>query len=483
MPLDPCKIAGFRFWVLLPCLFWLVGCSATTTFSPYTQKIAPFRNQLSSGNIKKAPEAIFKSERSGNDGILYNLETARILQINRNFVESRKDYAAAIAAVREKDNRATISASAIGAGAASLLTNDNAIPYVGEGYEHVFMHHYQALNYLLEHNLEDAGVEFRWANSEQDEALQRHERELERAQREAEKNRVKNRNYARSYAQLDEEVGSVKNSFQNAYSFFLSGLVYELQGDLNDAYIDYKKALEIQPQNRYLQQDVVRLARQLSMSEELTELTERFSDVLAEEPPLGGGELIVIFEDGLVPQRQPVEVMLPLPTGSIAKLALPTYPRAAQVSPGLKVEAEREENGDDEERVIGRTQLLCNVRTLAVKSLLERMPVIVTRQLVRLTAKAVAAKQAKDQLGPLGQICMDVYNIVSEQADLRSWSTLPASAQVLRTSLAPGTYELELSAPGSDAEAEVEVEIGENRKTLLYVVRVGQHVYSTSVVY
>ncbi|MEI8618891.1 hypothetical protein P4S63_22420 [Pseudoalteromonas sp. B193] len=47
---------------------------------------------------------------------------------------------------------------------------------------------------------------------------------------------------------------SIKNGFQNAYTFYLSALLYQSAKQYDDAYIDYKKALAIQPNNIYLQQ-------------------------------------------------------------------------------------------------------------------------------------------------------------------------------------------------------------------------------------
>ena len=141
------------------------------------------------------------------------------------------------------------------------------------------LHHYQALNFLTKKDLEGAAVEVRRANNEQEEALRRFESEVEAAQKAAEKKHISSKSQSAvssSYAQMDEVAGKVKNSFQNAYTFYVSGFIYELLDQANDAYIDYKKALEIYPENRYLQQDVIRLARALNMGEDLVDLQARF---------------------------------------------------------------------------------------------------------------------------------------------------------------------------------------------------------------
>ena len=46
-----------------------------------------------------------------------------------------------------------------------------------------------------------------------------------------------------------------------------SAIIYEMLGHFDDAYIDYKKALEIVPDNTYLQKDVLRLDRKINFNQ------------------------------------------------------------------------------------------------------------------------------------------------------------------------------------------------------------------------
>lgn len=128
---------------------------------------------------------ILNKYRKSNDKILYLLERGRIAQIKNDTDSSMKDFEAAIAAVRQMEEKAVVSASDIGAQTASLLANDNTIPYKGDGYEKVFMYQFQAFNYLAKKDLEGAGVEVRRANLEQKLALEMHEKELARAEEKA----------------------------------------------------------------------------------------------------------------------------------------------------------------------------------------------------------------------------------------------------------------------------------------------------------
>ena len=76
------------------------------------------------------------------------------------------------------------------------------------------------------------------------------------------------------------------------------------------------------------------------------------------------------------------------------------------------------------------------------------MPEDLARQIARSVAKGVAAKAAHDGAGEWGERAATLYNVFSEQADLRSWLTLPAQIQMLSAWTEPGTRRVELSAPG-----------------------------------
>jgi hypothetical protein len=469
-----CKKFGALLLFLL-----LTGCSVSTTFQPYPHKIAPFQQQLTTATPPDFRKAL-KSERRGNDKILYNLEHGRAAQLFGQTEISRKDFAAAIETIRSNEQRALVSAGQIGATMASFATNDNAIPYVGEGYERILLHHYQALNYLLEADLSGAAVEFRWANNEQQEALNRHAKELERAEKEAQKKNVsnaeQNSEFQRRYAQLDEVTGRLKNSFQNAYSFYLSGVVYELLGEENDAYIDYKKALEIYPENGFVQRDVLRLARRLQMDDDLAALAKRFPalyNTMGVATKSEEGELILLYEEGFVPPREEIKIPFFLP-GGLVTLAFPYYRGPwRDYYPPLEVLTGN--------TPLGRTELLCDVRGLALKSLQEKMPILLTRQVVRAVSKALAQQAAKERFGAVGQLGMIAYSVISENADLRSWLTLPESVQILRVSLPVGAQRLRLQSPNSLLGTEIAIDVKSGGKTIVYAVKTGNQFHTAAV--
>ena len=452
------------------------GCASTSTFTAYPKKIQPLITSMSNRTPFDLSQCLL-SECKNNDLILYNMERGRFAQVVGNSDVSMSDFRTSMEKIKENDERALVSVSNIGANMASTLVNDNALPYEGEGYERVLLHHYQALNYLKKKDLEGAGVEVRRANAEQNESLQRFEKELEKSREEATRKRVNSNSVSpidSRYAQMDEVAGKVKNSFQNAYTFYVSGFIYELLQQPNDAYIDYKKALEIYPDNRYLQKDVLRLAKKLGMAEDLEELKLRFpSDTLdpIDETGVESGELLVLFEDGFVPQKHEIKIPIPVSRGVLITIAFPIYLERWSYQIPLLVLNSNEP--------IGSTEPICDVRALAVKALKEKAPMIATRQIVRAVAKGVTTAEAKKRMGELGQFASNIWGLISENADLRSWLTLPSNAQILRKTLPAGSYRLALQHPMATGTTYVDITINANGKTVLQVVRAGGQIYNS----
>lgn len=537
----------------IPFLLIIAGCSTATIFTPYPSKINPLIEEIKTDQFDHALN-ILDRHREGKDKILYLLERGRVAQIKGDEATSVKDYETVFSAIKILEEKALISASDAGAITASLLTNENAIPYKADGYERVFLYHFQALNYLANKDIEGAGVEVRLANEEQKLASERHEKELLNTEKgketyldiikanlskqvdtapddkktdkttrtideisdklksafqgafgflksdykkeskvieqektpaedkELDKQRLTedkkieektqeilsttNDNLNEAYKSMDKIVSKVKNSFQNAYTFYMSGIVYELLGEDNDAYIDYKKALEIFPENTYLQRDVIRLAKELGMVQD---------DIVKNIPFEGNyGELVVFFENDLTPQKKEIRVQIPASDGSLA-IAFPVYDVDESKDEPLLLS-----EGDS---VLGRTEPICYVHALAAKSLKEKTTIMLIRQLLRLAVKAASREVVKEYLGETGQYFSSFYNIASERADLRSWLTLPRDVQIMRLRLPEGAHRINLVHNASGASSDVDVPINKNKKTILRIIRVGKVFYTKPIVF
>ncbi len=306
----------------LALLLALVGAGCST-FSNYPQGMeATTLTPLKMGQKPDYQKTFGKRTTQGKEQVLFSMEMGRTAQLEGDVEESRKAFAKAIAATREQDEQAVLAIKGAAAQTAAVLVNDKAIPYRASSYERTLVHHYQALNYLASNDLVGAGVEVRLANREQGAAQSRHQKEVDQAKSKNQNTlaslstndapeEVRDPRLSTVYAGLDQMAGSVKYSFQNAATFYVSAVIWEMLGERNDAYIDYKKALEIYPDNPFLQQDVVRIGKRLGMREDLDDYAKRFPE--AAKTPVDGGvelkskaRLVVVYEEGLVAEENGV---------------------------------------------------------------------------------------------------------------------------------------------------------------------------------
>lgn len=456
------------------CLALVAGCSTPRILTTYPQEMRPLLNDVANGRPIPA-ERMPDKDASGGDRMLDLMEGGRLAQIENDIPHSRAAFEQAVAAIHASDEEAAIRARDVAVQAGALAMNDTVTAYTPHGYERVMLRHFQALNYLFSGDLEGAGVEVRAANLEQEEALKRHQKEVAKAEADGRAHNLGGASEQPALSgmrsDLDAAAGGVKNSFQNAYTFYMSGVVRELLDEPNDALIDYRRALEICPANACVQRDVARLGRRLGIDVGLA---------AAPAAPAGGpnaasGDLVILFEDGLVPPKEEVRIPVPIPwLVTMVGVAFPVYRERWSLSAPLTARVD----GAD----VGGTEALCHVRALAARALQEDMPVIVTRQVLRAAAKATLAYEARRKMGDLGGVLVGLYNVVTDRADLRSWLSLPADAQVLRATLPAGKHALVLS-PMTGAALTSEVEIRPGGITVVRVIRVGGRTTVATVVF
>ncbi len=432
------------------------GCAVSSVFNPYPNQAQDYRAAI---NSQAAVDEVLKdleSDRDSADAMLYMMERARISQLAGRFDESRKDYQQVIDGFEAQDLAATVQVSKVGAQGASLLTNDNAIPYEGAGYERIFVHHQQALNYWAKGDIEGAAVEFRKVALEQRVLEQRYESEIAEAHQEARQNQVPLGEASEQLVGLDLIAGQVKSSFQNAYTFYQSAAFWEATGELNNALVDYKKALEINPQSDLIASDIARVSSKLGMS---------VGKSKTNTPEKDEGTVVLLYEDGFVPARTEIKISVPnFSDGGIITIAFPFYdtqnwPKSTPLSVV-----------DDLFNDFGSTDPLVDFGALAVKDLKEQMPAMMVRQVLRGFAKNELQRQSGEQMGAAAQFVANIYNIVSESADRRSWLTIPHTGQALRMNLKEGQRELSLRAMNVTRTLPIEVKAG--RTVFVRVVHV-----------
>ncbi|GAK87833.1 hypothetical protein JCM19238_5443 [Vibrio ponticus] len=406
---------AIRLIVLVVSYLQLAACanlSAGNLFSHYSAQNQDVYQAVKQGNYAGAEQEL-PDEIAGD--ILDNFEKGRIYLLNDNDKQSLAALTLGDQAVRREQDRATVSISETATNIGSLAVNDNLKLYYPADYELGFLHLYLGLNYVKENKLDDALVEMRRANQVQERAKAEREKSLEAAQSEMQAQGLS----ANLGAVLSRypDAGKKLQAVQNAYLMYLSALLYEADGDLNGAYVDYRRALAVMPDNQAVIDGTLRVARRLGMAEDLRLLQSRYGKEQAIQA--GKARVIVIQEQDIVEAKQGWKLSLPLydsrGNGAVYSVALPYYPTTSYVSfSPLKLNQQVLPN-----------ELLTDVNLMAQQDLTERMPNLVIRQALRVVAKDRIRKETASK-DDVGNLLFNVWNTLTEQPDTRSWQTLPA---------------------------------------------------------
>jgi len=429
------------------------GCSTPSLIISYPYQMRSVKEAVAEGDTALALQDLAKHEDSV-DRVLYFEEAGRVASLGGERDVSKQKYEEAYQLIRDEWKKPPLGPEQLLAYAGALTLNDNAIPYQVPGYEKIFVNTFQMLNYLESGNLEGAAVEARRTENEQQAAFRRHQDEIEKARADAEKYNINLENsddFQQLLSQMSFSAQRVENSFQNAFSFYLTGVIWDRLEELDNAYIAYKKALEMFPNNAYLQEHVLRLARELKRIDDWDHFKRLFRRELpAFHTPQGAGRLLVILEQGFVQAKE--QIFIPIFwTERSYTVALPYYPPQVQQSWSASVFAQ--------DTFIGKTEPVCYVRELAVRALVERYVGIAIRQVLRLIIKDQLQNQANRQNDTLGLI-VGIASVVTEQADRRSWLTLPNNIQIADFWMGPGVHHVTINGLGFPGGFQVPVEAG-----------------------
>ncbi|WP_105903473.1 COG3014 family protein [Vibrio gangliei] len=444
------------------CCLTLSACanlSAGNLFSHYSAQNKDMYQDVAKGDFKSAEQEIIDSDIGGP--VLSNMEKGRVSFLAENYPNSFASFQLSDKAYTELSRRATISVSESANQAGSLATNDNLTTYNPADYELGYLHLYLGLNYLQNNDFQGALVEMRRANQVQEKARKSRDAELKDAQAQMKKNGVQP-NLGSIISQYPD-AGKTLQAVQNGYLLYLSALLFEADNQLNDAYIDYKRALAVYPENREIIDATIRVAKKLGMRQDLDALVKQYGDTKA--VPRGNGQLIVIDERGVVAQRGSWRLSLPIWDSSgrtkFYSVALPVYKN-------VKVQNFSPLTLNNQALT---ASLLSDTNLMAENDLSERIPTMVLKQGLRLYTKDQLRHQAaKADDSGVSELIANIWNIVTEQPDTRSWQTLPAQVFSSSINLTPGEYTI------SSGSHQYSIEVKENRRTFLWLSRQGNTV-------
>lgn len=394
----------------------LSGCSSLSVFTPYPIQAEQWKDSARQQGWNTQADRIAEAFGS-DDALLRWQETGRAYALAHQWQESAAAYLQAIKMYDDQDLEARLQLSEAVQTVGSILSNDNALPYQGEPHERLIVHLQQAINYFAIGDRQAGEVELRKLALEQAVQAQHNETEIAEAQQSAREANIDAKGINHRYlSRLDFAAGSVKQSFQIVWGSYFSAVCWEALGDHSRALVDYKQSYEMRPDLVFIYDDIARVSTRI-LGQKGTQKTSR---------------VFVFIEQGWVAAKQAVEVPIPTFDGGIVKVSMPTYGDHFKPVRPYTITADNQNWG-------AVSSVLTETGRLAARNLRDRVLGRVVRQVVRAYSKYRLQKQAGQIAGPIGQFAANVYNLVSEQADLRSWQLLPATAQVAGLDLEPET--------------------------------------------
>jgi len=354
------------------------------------------------------------------DRVMYWLNMGTILHYAQKADDSNANLIKAEAAMQE------LWTTSVSGQVGSMLSNDTVVDYGGEDFEKVLVYVYTALNNLKLGKPADALVEARRADEFLKKMLVHYEKE--------------------------GESGTVYK--QDAFILWLIGMLYEMEGNNQDAYILYKAAYVAyqtdyagnfgMPPPKFIGEDLVRTGEPLGFAEDVAKFkAETGATGESLEKLKENGEVIVIHGNGESPSKRELIFDGQMPDGYVMAIAVPEFvanvPKVAYATVSS-------------DGVSANTELAEPITSIVLKNFELRLPGIKTKAIARAVIKYVATKAAQaiaggsdSALGSIVGLAGNIAAAATEAADLRSWTVLPAQFNVGRIFLPAGPHTVTVS--------------------------------------
>lgn len=410
-------------------LLLVSGCASTSHY-------LKIEKSLKADDNSKALEILEEEKNSYGDRneALFCMDKGILLHLTGQYDESNKVL------TRGEERIEELYTKSVTGEVGAMLTNDLTLPYEGEDFEKVMVNLLMALNYAGKGNTEDALVEIRKIDSK--------------------------------LHMFNSKYEDKKNLYDaDAFARYLGGILYESNGDLNDAFISYRNAYEVflAYKQHYgtgipdsVVSDLLRTSEALNMTEEYNFYLDRHKGArwISHDELKEKGEVIVVIMQGFAPKKEEYVIKIEVPKHKnsdkvedftdrvYVKLAFPKFvprPTDLKYSKINVLQTNQEFNAF----------MVEDITAIAKQNLEDRILRIYAKTVARVAAKVAMSETAKyqarrfsEQISPLGVVAVDLatmaYSEISEQADVRSWELLPAEIFLARIPLEPGNYDLKI---------------------------------------
>lgn len=372
---------------------------------------------------------------------LGTVEAGRLALLAGDSAKAERWFRAAVdSAVDRKESSPDIKLGDVGNTVlAATVTDDRTRTYYLAPYEINLALGYGILAELMNGKREDALVDARLAVYIQDSLAKTYGADLQKAaaSSDAQATSAGARVCADQSAALREMMAATRNSWENPVLWWLTGALFEADGETEMAGQSYRKAAACRPDNPVFAKAAAR------------------ADANVRTPARGCAKLLVLYEEGLVPQREALKI--PVPIYTAMSIDIPTYGDKTAYRPNAVA-------------ISGLTNLVAaapalDVRALAARDLDERLPGVVVRNITRAAVQAGAQAAVNANGNEYAQLAVFAANAVvsaMRRADTRSWVTLPDGQQVWsEDAMPPGAYKLGVAVNGRTISVPVTLAAGD----------------------
>ena len=356
--------------------------------------------------------------------------------------------------------------------ASAMLVNEARQPYEGAPHEHVMVNVIKALNYALQQQWSEALVEAR---------------------------RIDHRLNV-----LSDKVEDKDSYQEDPFARYIVGLLYDITGDLNNAYVGYRKAEQVYEQGQawtrvalpdVLKGDLIRTANRLGLHEDVSRYQKKYPNIATTSLSSGHrdrAQLVVVTYQGKGPKKEDLFIDVPVSLDALQLVAL--------AKPGFRGSNRRTRGGEallygihgriarialprfslnkkpwiqntirltsPQTTMMVQSQRMYDVNAVAEKTLADDYDGLVLRAVartamkmaaaegIRIGARAAGGRKNRDWIGPLVGGLARVVALATEEADVRSWRTLPGEIQLARMWVEPGNYSVGIGSRALQASGE-----------------------------
>jgi len=451
-------------YLIIPslCLFGLA--LMLSACGPAANRYVLIDERLRAGDVVRADAIVEEAQKEygSKSQVLYRMDRGMTLHLARRYEESTAVLDKAEQEVEQLyTRRLTTQVKA-------FLYNDTELPFEGTAYEQVMLNVIKALNYAVAGNLQEALVEAR-----------RVDHRL---------NVLADRSADKPDAYRDDGLAR-----------YLSGVLFEAAGEPNDAFIAYRKAHDAYlaalswsrtPVPPMLRTDLLRITDALHLIDEHAQYRQAFADVPWQpaDDPRQLSQVVVVSYHGRAPRKEDQFLDLPISldalrlvlltkaavgpnstarearaaesvlyglSGRVVRVALPRL-----IQQKTTVAYEEVTLAGDGGTFGARSELIQDLSALASKHFSDQFNGLAVKAVARAAikfsaaeglargAQAAAGRDAGPLVGLLIGALAKTLVISSEEADKRSWRTLPDEIQIARLWVPPGSYELRIRPVG-----------------------------------